>query len=101
MTMNFKRITACGECCDACPKKEKGICKGCLEADGYVPEWAESGRCKIHECARRHDAAFCGICGEFPCERLTSVIHWNPNIVEHMKQLAEEYTTTVSRVTGM
>lgn len=34
---------------------------------------------------------FCGICSEFPCERLTSVIHWNPDIVEHLSALAKQY----------
>lgn len=43
-------ITACGECCAGCEKKEKGACPGCIEADGVVPEWAQSGRCKIHAC---------------------------------------------------
>ncbi len=81
----------CGECCTDCPKRVSGICKGCIEADGYVPEWAESGRCKVHECCRNHNVLFCGICSEFPCERLTSVIHWNPNIVEHLSTLAEQY----------
>lgn len=48
-------VTACGECCTGCPKKEKGICR------------------------------------EFPCEMLTSVIHWNPDIVDHLKKLALHY----------
>ena len=52
---------------------------------------ADSGRCKVHECARKHNVQFCGICDEFPCEQLTSVIHWNPDIVEHLKALAREY----------
>ncbi len=88
---DFKTITACGESCIACPKMEKGICKGCIEADSYVPEWAESGRCKVHECTRKHNVTFCGICDEFPCTQLTSLIHWNPNIVEHFQMLAKEY----------
>lgn len=89
--INFTAITACGECCTDCPKRINGICKGCIEADGYVPEWAESGRCKVHECARKHNAQFCGICDAFPCEQLTSIIHWNPNIVDHLNVLAEQY----------
>lgn len=32
-----------------------------------------------------------GICREFPCERRTSVIHWNLNIVEHLSELAKKY----------
>lgn len=68
-----------------------GICKGCIEADGYVPEWSDSGRCKIHTCTRQHNVQFCGLCTEFPCEKLTRLIHWNPNIIEHHINLANQY----------
>ncbi len=89
--MDFSRLTACGECCDGCPKKVEGICKGCIEADGYVPEWSGSGRCKIHACARIHGVQFCGICKEFPCNELPMMIHWNPDIVEHLNNLAKQW----------
>ncbi|MDE5950566.1 MAG: DUF3795 domain-containing protein [Acetatifactor sp.] len=89
--IDFTTITACGECCTDCSKRVNGICRGCIEADGYVPEWAGSGRCKVHECAREHNVQFCGICDAFPCEHLTSTIHWNPNIVDHLNALAEQY----------
>ena len=39
---DFTTITACGECCVGCSKKIEGSCPGCIEADGRVPEWAES-----------------------------------------------------------
>ena len=39
---DFSQITACGECCEGCEKRMKGFCRGCIEADGYVPEWAGS-----------------------------------------------------------
>ncbi len=89
--IDFTKITACGECCTGCQKKAQGICRGCIEADGYVPEWEKSGRCKIHTCTREHHVSFCGLCSEFPCERLTSVIHWNPNVVEQLSTLARQY----------
>lgn len=89
--MDFSTITACGECCAGCQKKKDGVCKGCIEADGYVPEWAGSGRCRVHACARSHNVQFCGICEEFPCEQLTDVIHWNPGIAAHLSALAEQY----------
>ncbi len=89
--MDFSAITACGENCNACNKKQTGVCSGCIETDGYVPEWKESGRCKIHTCTREHNVQFCGLCPEFPCEQLTSVISWNKNIVEHMTKLKNEY----------
>lgn len=89
--VDFSEITACGESCGKCSKKAQGLCKGCIEADGYVPEWAGSGRCRVHACARDHHAQFCGICGEFPCSQLTSMIHWNQDIVKHMEALAQQY----------
>ncbi len=63
---DFTTITACGECCVGCSKKIDGSCPGCIEADGRVPEWAGSGRCKVHACAREHgDNTACQlICGE-------------------------------------
>lgn len=88
---DFSQITACGECCQGCEKRMKDFCRGCIEADGYVPEWAGSGRCRVHACARAHGALFCGLCQEFPCEELPSMIHWNPDITEHLAGLAEDY----------
>lgn len=90
-TIDFSAVTACGESCAGCKKKQEGACKGCIEADGYVPEWADSGRCKVHACAREHGVQFCGLCNEFPCGKLPSMIHWNPNIVEHLSALAKQY----------
>ena len=89
--IDFTTITAFGECCADCEKKINGICKGCIGADGYVPEWAESGRCKVHACAKSHDVQFCGICSQFPCQQLRSIIHWNPDIVEELSELARKY----------
>ena len=88
---DFSVITACGECCTGCGKREKGLCPGCIKADGYVPEWAESGRCKIHACAREHGVQFCGLCNEFACEKIPHIISWNPDIIEHLSILRDEY----------
>ena len=89
--IDFSQITACGECCTGCRKKQSGLCKGCIEADGYVPEWKESGRCRVHTCTRQHGVQFCGLCAEFPCDRLGTLIHWNPDFVEQQKRLAEAF----------
>lgn len=89
--MDFSVITACGECCTGCKKKEKGICPGCIEADGFVPEWAESGRCRIHACTREHGTRICGLCSEFPCGKVTQFITWNPDIIEHLNVLRNKY----------
>ena len=95
---DFSRLTACGGCCDKCPKKQDRSCPGCLEADGRVPEWAESGRCRIHVCTREHRVPFCGLCGEFPCEQLPQLVSWNPDIVEQMTALRNEYRRIVQIV---
>lgn len=95
---DFSTLTACGECCTACPKKLDGRCPGCIEADGRVPEWAESGRCRVHACAAEHHVQFCGLCPEFPCDRLPSLISWNPDIVEQMTALKNEHLRIVNIV---
>ena len=86
--IDLAHVTACGECCDSCAKKADGRCGGCIEMDGRVPEWKDSGRCQIHACARDHGVQFCGLCPEFPCAELPRRIHWNPQIVEHLTALA-------------
>ena len=88
---DFETITACGESCVNCPKKLDGRCPGCIESDGHVPEWAESGRCRVHACVKEHHARFCGLCPEFPCEKLPTLIHWNPEIIGRMTALRDEY----------
>ena len=89
--LDFSTVTACGENCGDCERKRTGGCPGCIEADGFVPEWIDSGRCPIHLCAREHGARFCGLCREFPCEKLPSLMHWNPDITAHLTRLREEY----------
>ena len=89
--IDFSKITACGENCTRCEKKLDGRCPGCIEADGYVPEWAESGRCKIHACTREHGVTICGLCEKFPCEKVPELMPWNKNVVNHLKYILEEY----------
>ncbi len=96
---DFSTITACGECCAGCTKKQDGRCPGCIEADGHVPEWAESGRCRVHVCTRDHHVPFCGLCPEFPCAQLPSLVSWNPDIVDRMTALRNEYGRIVT-ITG-
>ena len=42
-------------------------------------------------CARAHGVRFCGRCAAFPCPHLTELIFWNPDVVEHMRALAERW----------
>ena len=89
--IDFSAITACGECCIGCKKKTDGICEGCIETDGRCKEWAQTGQCPVHACAKEHNVQFCGLSSAFPCNELTSRIHWNTNTVEHLTQLAKQF----------
>lgn len=95
--IDFTTITSCGECCIGCTKKENGICPGCIETEGKVPEWAGSGVCKICACCKEHNVRFCGLCEEFPCEKLPQMISWNPNIINHLSELRDEYQNQMMR----
>ena len=88
---DFKTLTACGECCVSCAKKLDGSCPGCIEAKGRVPEWAQSGVCRVYACVQAHGVSFCGLCALFPCEKLPAMIPWNPDIVSHLSGLRGEY----------
>ncbi len=90
MKERLATLTACGECCTGCKKKLSGDCPGCIEADGYVPEWAQSGRCRIHACTRDHSVTFCGLCELFPCDRIGKMIHWVPDAADRMRTVLDE-----------
>ena len=89
--MDFTMITACGECCIGCKKKEDGLCNGCIESDGNCQEWAESGGCPIHKCVKEHNVEFCGLCNEFPCEWVLKKTVWRHDYAEEHRQLANEF----------
>lgn len=89
--IDFTTITACGEFCVGCKKKENAVCQGCIESDGHCVEWAESKGCPIHKCTREHGVLFCGLCKDFPCEWLINKVVWRPNVVEELGELAREY----------
>lgn len=87
--IDFTTITACGECCVGCEKKQAGLCKGCIESGGNCEEWAGAKGCPIYKCAKEHKVQFCGLCAEFPCQWLKEKITWNPNAIEHLTELAK------------
>ena len=95
---DFAAVTPCGESCVFCAKKQQGICPGCREAEGRVPEWAESGVCRVYACVKEHGALFCGLCSEFPCGKLTQMIHWAPDIEAHLTALRDEYNMLNNQV---
>ena len=53
---------------------EKALCQGCRSHNGRVPlqvhSFGESHRCAAYECAKEKGMAFCGDCGDFPCDNL-------------------------------
>ena len=89
--MNYAHITPCGECCDGCEKHISGVCQGCREADGHCEEWAGTGVCPVFASCKEHGAAFCGACGEFPCERLPQLLHWRPDCIAELRATAGAY----------
>lgn len=89
--IDFTTITACGECCIGCKKKEENQCLGCIESDGNCKEWEQSGGCPIYKCAKKHEVQFCGLCKEFPCDWLVKKITWRTNMVEELSELANQY----------
>ena len=91
VNIDFSKITACGECCIDCPKKESEICAGCIESDGNCKEWIQSDGCPIYKCAKKHNVQFCGLCYEFPCEWLPQKVTWNPDIIKQLSDLARKY----------
>ena len=88
---DFTTMTACGECCIGCAKKESGMCPGCIEAEGKVPEWAESGICRIYACCSEHNTRFCFLCENFPCDNLPAMMPWKADVVDQLSELREEY----------
>lgn len=88
---NLDTITACGEDCSGCAKHAQGLCGGCRETDGYCPEWAQTGRCPVHACAREHDAWFCGLCSCFPCEKLPQIMPWKADAAAQLAALAQAW----------
>lgn len=89
--IDFTTMTACGECCIGCSKKDAGLCSGCIEAEGKVPEWAESGICRIYACCKEHNARFCFLCEDFPCENLPKMMPWKVDVANHLSELRDEY----------
>jgi hypothetical protein len=48
-------------------------------------------RLRIYECCEEHNAYFCGICAEFPCEWIINKIgEWDKQGIERLKMLGED-----------
>ena len=60
----------CGINCMVCYKHcySKKPCIGCLSGDLGKPEHCR--KCRIKECIKAKDVAYCYQCGEFPCKQI-------------------------------
>jgi hypothetical protein len=56
----------CGIYCGECEYREKTNCPGCVQARGS-PFW---GACRVAECCLANGLDNCGLCDEFPCDKL-------------------------------
>jgi len=57
----------CGIVCSACTYRESTGCTGC--ASIAKPFW---GDCPVKTCCEQKSLSHCGLCGDFPCETLSS-----------------------------
>ena len=56
----------CGLQCNNCEWVPKTNCPGCLSTNGK-PFW---GECSVALCCINSDLPHCGVCKDFPCEKL-------------------------------
>jgi len=57
----------CGIVCSACTYRESTGCTGCAVIE--KPFW---GDCPVKTCCEQKSLSHCGLCGDFPCETLSS-----------------------------
>ena len=57
----------CGIVCSACTYREASGCTGCATIE--KPFW---GDCPVKTCCEQKSLSHCGLCGDFPCETLSS-----------------------------
>lgn len=89
--IDFSKINPCGGCCDECGYIRSGECAGCRESEGKCVKLWTNG-CEIYRCCEKHNAYFCGICCEFPCNWIVSKIsEWDKDGIKKLESLREEY----------
>ena len=62
--------TYCGLDCTNCAWKEPCQCNGCVATKGF-PCHCKEEACPVAACAINKGILFCGLCEDFPCQRLT------------------------------
>ena len=55
----------CGDFCGKCPNYQNG-CRGCVPQD--------HGNCYFVRCCLERDIEHCGLCVDFPCEKLSAFV---------------------------
>lgn len=61
----------CGKLCGECAEREEFGCAGCRETPLGEEYWGEE--CEIKECCQDKEHEHCGLCKEFPCQRLVDI----------------------------
>jgi hypothetical protein len=76
LKLKSKVAPPCGSVCDDCDffnGEKEPKCAGCIEVQGK-PFW---GTCELYECTLEKNVEHCGLCEDFPCERLPE--QFDPN----------------------
>ena len=65
----------CGCICSKCEYRESKGCVGCIAMD--KPFWSDS--CDLKSCCEAKGLEHCGLCSDFPCEKLISMAEDDKN----------------------
>ncbi len=63
----------CGIYCKRCPGVQAYNCKGCRTHGGQILDFPV---CKTFQCITEKGHEFCYECGDFPCEKLQTIINF-------------------------
>jgi len=81
--------SVCGIDCDICKYKEEAGCKGCRVC-APAGECVWGGRCELFDCAAEKNISHCGLCADFPCEKLKEwAASENPERIDNLKKLID------------
>lgn len=78
--------SVCGINCDTCKYREAQNCKGCKLSAGKI-FW---GECELYKCSSEKKHEHCGMCSDFPCNKLQEwAAQENPERIDNLRQLTE------------
>ncbi len=66
-------------------KPEDIICEGCRTGSSVLGGYCSM--CEIRKCAAEKQVSHCGICTDFPCEKVSMVLDNSPTAAENLKSL--------------